>query len=166
MLRVTVATEPDGTVFSPVKIEQRENRSLPFFLILTGHIHFSSHTLKWSIGVPISPFCSVFVKKSYILLLDWSFFFLKYTLCLCSGISSRGLSQKLVHRVFTKLKIYFWKLLYLYKLSGFVAFRNINEQCARIDCSLPNVLLSHNKFKFFCFCFSPCAALFALGILI
>lgn len=46
------------------KMEQREKRSLPFFLILTGHIHFCSHTLKQSTSVPISPFCSVFVKKS------------------------------------------------------------------------------------------------------
>lgn len=43
-----------------------------------------------------------------------------FTLCLCSGISSSGLSQKCVHRAFTKLKIYFWKLLYLYKLWRFL----------------------------------------------
>ena len=33
----------------------------------------------------------------------------RFTLCLCSGISSGGLLQNRVHRAFTKLKIYFLK---------------------------------------------------------
>lgn len=106
--------------------------SYMFSTTLTGHIHFRPHTPHSQTACSFLLCVCVYVKclwtntdNCYCLSED----VLKkkkkkmkrFTLCLCSGISSGGLLQKLVHRAFTKLKIYFWKLLYLYKLSRFVA---------------------------------------------
>lgn len=81
--------------------------------------------------------------------------------CLCSGISSVGLLQKFVHRA--KLKIYFWKLLYLYKLSRFVAFSPFCKQRTSIQnpfffSPLPMLLFSTINSCCSAFLFSFCVS--------
>lgn len=69
MLCATIATEPAGTVFSPVKnrIRRKSTRSGSF---QSSQVTFAS-------------VCSVFAKKRYILLLDWRWvFFAFFFFCL------------------------------------------------------------------------------------